>query len=171
MKQIRMVQVVMAALLVVALLASIQSPVVARPAKIALSGMGDLLGSTPEGTHWTDGAGNYHFRDMTYTGAIALHGQGFDLVGTQTWVLTGYADPNGSGPFSGTVTIRGQVNGQETMLWEGRIYGFSQYGLSYARVVAQGDGGQLKLDVVEVTPTEANPDPQVFELNGQLLAP
>src|SRR5512133_308429 len=171
MKQIRMVQVLTGALLVFALLASIQSPVVARPTKIALSGMGDLLGSTPEGTLWTDGAGNFHFRDMTYTGSIALHGQGFDLEGTQTWVLTGYADPAGSGPFSGTVSISGQVNGQETMLWEGRIYGFSQYGLSYARVVAQGEGGQLKLDVIEAMPTETTPDPQVFELNGQLLAP
>jgi hypothetical protein len=171
MKQIRMVQVFMAALLVFALLASIQSPVVARPVKIALSGTGDLLGSLPEGTVWTDGAGNFHFRDMLYSGNISLHGDGFDLEGTQTWVLTGYADPSGSGPFSGTITIRWQVNGQETTLWEGRIYGFSQYGLSYARVVAQGDGGQLKLDVIEATPTEANPDPQVFELNGQVLAP
>lgn len=175
MKQIRMVQVLTAALLVFALLASVQSPVLAQPAKIAVTGTGDLLGSTPEGAVWADGAGNFHFRDMTYTGNISLHGQGFDLEGTQTWVLTGYADPSGSGPFSGTITIRGQVDGQETTLWEGRIYGFSQFGLSYARVVAHGQGvytgGQLKLDVIENTPTETDPDPQVFQLNGQVLVP
>ncbi len=161
---------ILAALVLVAvLLAAFPAPAAARAAQVYVSGAGDLFNGPTGGETRPDGAGNFHFRDRVYSGAIALAGDGVAIQGTQTLVLMGYADPNGSGPFSGTYTI--SAGGK--VLFSGRIYGFTEFGLSYARVVTEGQGAfaktQLKLNVIEDAPTENNPDPQTFGLEGQIL--
>ena len=156
------------ALVVVALLASIHSPVVAT-SKAAVTGFGNLSSEPISGKIWADAAGNFHFRELTFTGDISL--EGYEAIqGTQTLELTGYADPTQSGPFTGRYTIR-DLEG--TVLWTGVIEGFSLNAISVARVVAQGRGPyagtQLKLSIFEDAATEENPDPQTFHMEGQIL--
>lgn len=159
--------------LVLILLASVSSPVLASASKTAITGYGDLQPAGSSGTTWTDGAGNSHFRSLTFSGNVTLQGEGMDIRGTQTLVLSGYADPTHSGPFTGTYTISSVVNGKDTILWAGRIEGFSINAISFARIVAQGQGAylgsQLKLNFIENAATPENPDPQTFQIEGQIL--
>ncbi len=173
MKHPRMARIFILSLLVIALLAGMQAPALARPSKITVTGTGDLPPVPSSGATWTDGAGNFHFRGLTFTGSISLQGDSFAVQGTQTLVIDGYADSTQSGPFHGVYTIRAVVNGKDTILWDGHIEGFSMYTQSFANIVARGQGSfsdtQLKLDFVENTPTPQNPDPQTFQLVGQIL--
>lgn len=169
MKHKKIVPNLVLALMVVALLASIHSPVVARPNKGAVTGFGNLSSEPISGKIWADAAGNFHFRELTFTGDIWL--EGYEAIqGTQTLELTGYADPTQSGPFTGRYTIH-DLEG--TVLWTGLIEGFSLNAISVARVVAQGKGPyagtQLKLAIFEDAATEENPDPQTFQMQGQIL--
>jgi hypothetical protein len=175
MKRTKIARILLLSLLVIALLVGIQSTALARPTKTAVTGTGDLPPVPSTGVTWTDGAGNFHFRNLTFTGNVSLHGEGIAIQGTQTLVIDGYADPTQSGPFRGVYTIRAVVDGKDTILWDGRIEGFSMYAQSFANIVAQGQGPfkgtQLKLDFVENTPTPENPAPQTFQLAGQVLDP
>ncbi len=173
MKPQKMILRLSLSLLVLILLADVSSPVLASPSKTAITGYGDLQPAASSGTTWTDGAGNFHFRSLTFSGNVALQGEGMNIRGTQTLVLNGYADPTQSGPFTGTYTISAGVDGKDAILWAGRIEGFSINAISYARIVAQGQGPylgtQLKLNFIENAATPGNPDPQTFQLEGQIL--
>ncbi len=157
------------ALMVVALLASVHSPVVASTSKAAITGFGNLSSEPISGKIWADAAGNFHFRDLTFRGDIWLEGDEA-IQGTQTLEITGCADPTQSGPFTGRYTIRAL---EGTVLWSGVIEGYSLNAISVARVVAQGRGPyagtQLKLAIFEDAATEENPDPQTFQMQGQIL--
>ena len=169
MKRRIMIQALIVSLLVMSMLAGAQSSVLARSSKAVVTGSGDLSSEPISGKIWADAAGNFHFRELTFTGNIRLEGDE-TIQGTQTLELTGYADPTQSGPFTGRYTIR-DLEG--TVLWTGLIEGYSLNAISVARVVAQGRGPyagtQLKLSIFEDAPTEENPDPQTFQIEGQIL--
>jgi len=165
----RIIQILVVSLIVAAMLAVNQAPVMARPGTGTVTGSGSLSSQPVSGTIWADGAGNFHFRKLTYTGNVFLEGD-VTIQGTQTLELTGYADPTQSGPFTGRYTI---CDLEGTVLWTGVIEGYSLNAISVARVVAQGKGPyagtQLKLSIFEDAPSGEIPDPQTFYIEGKIL--
>lgn len=158
-------------LLTAGILMAVQALVSARATRTDVAGISDVQ-YTVGGERVPDAAGNLHIKQLVQIGDFKLAGDGFDMQGIQVLVLNGVLDATGSGPIAGRFTVKADIDGVETVIWEGMVHGALD-GLHFiGQITAHGRGPyaglRLRLDVEEIETTGTTEE---FEFTGSILDP
>jgi hypothetical protein len=171
-------QIIAISLITLALIVGVQGAVLAKAAKVDVTG--ELAGTwvPASGDQWFSRdpipgvrPGRLHIVDTDFEGYFNLPDLGVE--GHHTMVLSCSLERvipyGGTGPCKGPITI---WDAEDTVLWEGQVFLYVVDMISSGQIVAHGVEGspyedtQLKLDVQEIGGST-----DVFELSGQLLYP
>jgi hypothetical protein len=162
-------------LLTAGMLMAVQVQVSARPTQTAVIGTSNLQNDPVGGAIDEDPAGNSHIKQFAQIGDFELVGVDdnvFSIQGIQSLVLNGVLDATGSGPIAGRFTVKADIDGVETVLWEGTVHGALE-GLHFSgEITAHGQGPYagliLTLHVEEIEPTDTTEE---FALTGSIRDP
>lgn len=160
--------------LIIGLVVSIPGSVLARATITAVEGLADLSDGVLGGEVWSDSAGNMHFQHFSEKGNFSLQGDEIDINGKQILVLNGKLNPSLTGPFSGTFTVSTIIEGQDTVIWEGRVHGQVVELIFTGRITAHGRGpfaGMLLHLGIQEDTSGPEPNSEIFNLTGWLLDP
>lgn len=114
-------------------------------------------------------SGGVHLRDVLTSGSFSITGGGVALEATITASINGNLDATLSGPLFGPVALTAVIDGEETIIFEGRFAADSVGLLTEGKVMLHGRGpyaGQtLHYSFVEL------PELNVYTFEGYLTVP
>jgi hypothetical protein len=129
-------------------------------------------GVTDPGNTYTDEAGLVHVTKQLVAGPVWLNHDGFKTEGTEYFEINGSLDKDYSGIVWGAFTLSMKDRGTETIIWDGHWAGTLVKKIGQSMMIARGrgpfTGKALFLYMKEIEPTDVNPDPNVYVLDGYM---
>ena len=129
-------------------------------------------GVTDPGNTYTDEAGFIHITRQLVAGPVWLNHDGFKTEGTEYFEINGKLDKDYSGIVYGAFSLSMMDRGTETIIWDGHWAGTLVKKIGQSIMIARGRGPfagkALFLYMKEVEPTDVNPDPNVYLLDGYM---